>query len=63
MCLEVMNCITFECRNPEFSRDKELYYHKSNGCGLTYELGTHLFQDRIICMNSPFKYGANNDKG
>ena len=47
---------------PEFSRDTEQYDHKFNGCGITYEIGAHLFQDSLIWMNGPFKDGANNNE-
>ena len=55
--------MTGEHCQPDFSRDTEQYNNELNGCILTYELGTHLFQYRLIWMNCPFKYGANNDRG
>ena len=63
MYVDGVDCITCERFHPEFYRDTKQYDNKSNGCGITYELGTHHFQDRIIWTNGPFKYGANDDKG
>ena len=58
LCVDGVHFMTFERRHPDFSRDTEKYDNKSNGCGLTYEIGTHIYQDRIIWMNEPFKYGS-----
>ena len=61
--MDGVNCMTCEHRHPEFCMDTERYDHKSNSCGLTYVLGAHIFQYRLIWMNGPFKAGANNYKG
>ena len=63
MYVDSVNCMTCERRHLYFSRYIEKYGHNYDGCGLTYELGIHLFQDRLIYMNNPFKYGFNNYKG
>ena len=63
MYVENVNSMTCERRKPYFSRDTEQYYHKSNVCGINYELGMNIFQDTIIWTNGPFKYGSNNDRG
>ena len=62
MYVDGVNSMTCEHRHPEFSRDTKQYYHKSNGCGITYEFGTNFFQYRLICRNGPFKAGDNNYK-
>ena len=61
--VEGVDCITCERFHPEFSRDTKQYDNKPNECGITYELGTHIFQDSVIWMNGPLKYGGNNYKG
>ena len=63
MYVDGVDSITCERFHPEFSRDTKQYDNKPNECGITYELGTHLFQDSLILMNGPFKYGANNVRG
>ena len=61
--MESVSCMTRGRCQLEFYRDTERYDQKYNGCGITYKIGTHLFDDRLIWMNRPFKDGANNDKG
>ena len=55
--------MTCERFHPEFYRDTKRYDQKSNGCGITYDIGDHIFQDRLIWTNGPFKAGSNNEKG
>ena len=62
MYVDGVNSMICELHHPYFSWDTEQYYHNYNGCGLTYNVGMKLFQDRLICMNGPFKARSNNDK-
>ena len=62
MYVDGVNSMICELHHPDFSRDTDQYYHNYNGCGLTYNLEMNLFQDRLICMNVPFKSRSNNYK-
>ena len=45
----------------EFSQDKDYFSHKHKNAGLTYELGIHLFESKLIWMKGPTRAGSNDN--
>jgi len=52
---------TNEPIHPVFSQDKEYFSHKHKTSGLSYELGIHLFESKLIWMNGPIRAGSNDN--
>ena len=43
-----------------FSQDSKFFSHKKKHAGLSYELGIHLFESKLIWMNGPYPAGLND---
>jgi len=63
MSVDGTNCAINEPTHPTFSQDKTYFSHKHKRSGLTYELGIHLYESKLIWMKGPIPAGQNNDKG
>jgi len=46
-----VHCLFHEEKHPTLSKNPELFDHKSNGPGLSYELALHIWSSRLVWMS------------
>lgn len=61
MTVDGAHCKVNEPGHPEFSMDDKYFSHKHKNSGMSYELGIHLFESKLIWMNGPFPAGRNDN--
>lgn len=60
-----IDCVNFgtnEPRHPTLHKDKETFDRKNGKARLTYEIALHLWQNRIVWFNGPFKAAKGDQK-
>jgi len=61
MTVDGTHCKVNEPSHPECSMDEKCFSHKHKNSGMSYELGIHLFESKLIWMNGPFPAGRNDN--
>lgn len=61
MTVDGTHCKANEPTHPESSMDEKYFPHKHKNSGLSYELGIHLCESKLIWTNGPFPAGRNDN--
>jgi hypothetical protein len=48
-----VHCKIHEPKHPYYSKNPEFYSHKFNQAGLTYELGIHVYENKLVWLKGP----------
>jgi hypothetical protein len=60
--VDCVNFGTLETRHPTLHKDKKLFDRKGGKAGLTYEIGLHLWLNRVVWINGPFPPNDGGDR-